>query len=289
MRLQSSLESNFISKDCERKKDFSRVEVMPFLMTPTSEASPTPILPQGEEQNRVFLTNISSSSSPVQELGHQVVDLRWSEAARSACLGFLVGIASHNTRLNERHLNTTIPILVGIETFVEDYAKDLRYDHEYAREVWEHEFNSIGEVDEYVAYAVAQGISPDKARDIALSVTSEPKVSVPYHLAFELGLVQPPLYRRKLIHSIVTSMGFFGGMMASDASAAVTTTLMRRINIQAGNAALGASIALAIMTPVVAFRFRHIRRVAGADRFRTLMAITYGVTLGLLIYVTRKT
>lgn len=257
-------------------------------MTPRSESSPTPILPDVEEPNPHSLTLISSSSSPLQELGHQVVDLRLSEAARSACLGFLVGVASLSSRSIESHLNFSIPLLVGIEAYFEDYATDLRYDHEYAREVWEHEFNSIGEVDEYVAYAVAQGISPDKARDIALSVTSEPKVSVPYHLAFELGLVQPALYRRKLIHSVVSGLGFFGGLMAADASAMLTTTLGRRINMQAGKQLLCVPIAFAILAPVAAFRFRHIRRVAGADRFRVLMAITYGVTLGFLVYVHRK-
>ena len=99
---------------------------------------------------------------------------------------------------------TGVGLAVGVtgDAFISDYAKELSYDHEYAREVWEHEYNSSGEIDEYIAYATSRGLSHAKAREIAISVTSEPSVSVPYHLAFELGLIKPRSYRRKLAHSV---------------------------------------------------------------------------------------
>ena len=240
-----------------------------------------------DQSGRVFSTDIPSSSAPMQELGHQKVDPRWSELARTCCLGFLSGTASRVARTESRALVFSLPLVAALECFVSDFSEELRYDHEYAREVWEHEYNGMGEIDEYVAYATAKGISPAKARDIALSVTSEPDVSVPYHLAFELGLIQPLFYKRKLEHAIIAGIGFMGGVLGSDLAFSLGSKLLSSRNPPGKAMMAVVPASLALLSPLLLFRFSHVQKVRGSRTFKIITFAAYAATVSLLVYLNR--
>jgi hypothetical protein len=236
----------------------------------------------------VFLTNLSRSPSPIQELGHQAVNPTWTEFARAACRGFFVGL-SVRYRMNDLPwLESVIPASMAIDTLVSDYSKELSYDHEYAREVWEHEYNSIGEVDEYVAYATARGISEEKARNIALTVTSEPSVSVPYHLAFELGLIRPTSYRRKLQHAAAVGFGYYTGIVGSGIALSLTERVSSGVADNLHFRTCLIPVSLIILSPALFLRFKHISRVHGSREFKIITLASYVFALGVVIYISKS-
>ncbi len=235
--------------------------------------------------DHVFLTNLSRSPSPIQELGHQSAHPTLTELAKAACKGFFIGMATARFSSFPMNFRTTVPIAFGIDTLISDFSKELSYDHEYARETWEHEYNSIGEVDEYVSYATGRGLSSEKARNIALSVTSEPSVSVPYHLAFELGLVCPSSYRRKVEHVIAVGLGYFIGI----SGAQIAISLSSRLDLSDERISSSAllPISFLIMTPALFLRYRHLHRVHRSQDFKLFAFGAYSVALALLVYVNK--
>ena len=169
---------------------------------------------------------------------------------------------------------------MALDTFVADHAKEISYDHEYAREAWEHEYNSIGEIDEYVAYATGRGIPHEKARDIALTVTSEPSVSIPYHLAFELGMLRPTSYKRKLEHAGAVFLGYSCGMFSAHMAHSVSR------NTQGGAgffAPVLIPVSFILLTPGLFARYRHVFRMKGSRRFTVIALSTYALVLTMII------
>ena len=241
-----------------------------------------------ETQSRHFMTNLSVPSSPIHELGHQKADPTLSELSRALSKGLLCGIVFQASGLRLPSAYVSLPVLFAVDTFFSDVSKELSYDHEYAREVWEHEYNSIGEVDEYVSYATGKGLTASKARDIAMTVTSEPNVSVPYHLAFELGLIQPTSYHRKLEHSAIVGVGTALGFGASNMLFKLADLLSPRIGLAHSKYLAVSSLCIGALLPVLSFRYSHVSRVTGAKRFKLSIAAGYAVAIGLVIYFNRS-
>jgi len=233
---------------------------------------------------RHFLPNVNiESSSIAHELGHQRVNPIWNEMSQAVCRGFLSGmavssIASSSTIFYRSGVGVSLALGAAVDAYVSDWSKELSYDHEYAREVWEHEYNSIGEVDEYVAYASTLGVTPNKAREIALAVTSEPAVSVPYHLAFELGLTEPHSYHRKLSHATAVALGYLTGFPLSHLTnrACLSFVGSPADMKDVGKAAL---IGIAILSPVIFVRYKHVLRVPGSKNFKLVSLTAYAATI----------
>jgi hypothetical protein len=243
---------------------------------------------QTEEGSAHFLTNLSVPSSPIHELGHHKADPTWSELSRAGCKGILCGLVFHAAGLQLTSAYFTLPSILAMDTFFSDYSKELSYDHEYAREVWEHEYNSIGEVDEYVSYATERGLSPSKARDIAMTVTSEPSVSVPYHLAFELGLIQPTSYHRKLQHSMIVGAGVAAGFGGTRFLFRLGSSLASKSMFTGSRHMVTTALCLASLLPILSFRFGHVSRVGGARKFKASIGVCYAAAIGLVLYLGRQ-
>ena len=219
--------------------------------------------------------------SHLDELGHQKTNVFVQEFTKSICKGFLTGLVVHHT-LGSRVLAERILIFSGVATalaadeFISELANELRYQHEYAREVWEHEFNAMGEIDEYVSYGVSRGLSSAKSREIADLLTTEPTVSVPYHLAFELGLWQPGAYKQKLKHTGLGAMGFVAGTVLSDATYHFRDWCSRLSHASSvvGVAGAVALCSVAIL-PVLAVRYDHISKVTGSRHFKLTAGVVF--------------
>ena len=241
---------------------------------------------------RHFMTNMSTSSQPLQELGHQTVNPVWSQLTGAISKGFLSGlvvasIGQDNTTGRSQLYGLGMGVGMAVDSYISDYSRELSYDHEYAREVWEHEYNSIGEVDEYVAYATSRGLSPTKAREIALTVTAEPIVSVPYHLAFELGLIEPVSYRRKLTHSAIVGAGYFAGWAMSHGGLRLASAISSASS-SAKSAAIATAVCALAMTPVLAVRYHHVRRVPNGKRLQLASLVAYAGAISLIILIGRS-
>ena len=236
----------------------------------------------------LFLTNLTRSPSPIQELGHQSLHPTWTEFARAACRGLILGLTLNGSLRSTGRLDLAIPFSMAMDTMLSDYSKEISYDHEYAREVWEHEYNSMGEIEEYVEYATARGIAQDKARDIALSVTSEPNVSVPYHLAFELGLIRPTSYERKLEHASAVGLGYYAGICGSKLAQSLSRNISERFSATSYSKTALIPISLLLLSPALFLRFRHILSVNGSLNFKLLTLSAYTLSLAMVVYFTRS-
>ena len=234
-----------------------------------------------------FLSEVGYSSTPAQELGHQTVNPLILEFSRSLSEGFYSGILFNFAKVPVPFSWLALPSLVAVDTYVSDSSKQLSYDHEYAREVWEHEHNRNGEIDEYVTYATSRGVSPTKAREIARSVTVETGVSVPYHLAFELGITEPILYNRKLTHAAAVGVGYSGGMILSFLAGRVGKSLFTNHGVFSRCFAT-AGIYLMLISPVLFFRYKNLSRVAGSTRFKVTAAGAYFTVLCIVCYMSRR-
>lgn len=226
--------------------------------------------------------------SHLEELGHQKANPIVQQFTKSFGKGFLAGLIINRVFgpepvMERRKACIGIAFAFAGDAFVSEFAKELSYEHEYAREVWEHEFNSMGEIDEYVSYGLSRGLTAERAKEIASIITSEPSVSVPYHLAFELGLLEPGSYRHKLKHSVLVGLGFAAGSMASEASCVLCDYIVK--------SSVGAKIPLSVavccigLTPVLGLRYKHISRVAGAQTFKIAAFLTFAsiILVGLNI------
>ena len=222
------------------------------------------------------------SNSHLEELGHQTVGLGIQQITKSFTKGFLTGLILNrvfqiNGSRDRRVASLAIGTGFAADSFVSEYAKEISYQHEYAREVWEHEFNAMGEVDEYVSYGISRGLTPERAKEIAIIITCEPSVSVPYHLAFELGLLEPSSYQQKLKHSTLVAVGFTAGSLVSEAACILCDRLRDR-----GTAfylPLSVAVCCVGVLPIMGIRYKHIGKVAGSGSFQ----IAAGITLTLLI------
>jgi len=178
-------------------------------------------------------------------------------------------------------------LALGVDTFISDHAKELSYDHEYAREIWEHEFNAIGEIDEYVAYAISKGIPASRARELALAITSEPSMSVPYHLAFELGMLEPSSYKRKMVHAFTTAVGNLWGFIASEALWRIGEKLLvTKKSSDSAEALLSrATLFIVGLAPILAYRYRVVNRVQGAKEFKLTGIFLYSISVIGIVFL----
>jgi hypothetical protein len=231
----------------------------------------------------MFLTNLSRSPSPIEELGHQKVHPIFTEFARASCKGFLLGLTLSCSRSTHPWLRLAIPATMAIDTYTADLAKEISYDHEYAREAWEHEYNSIGEVDEYIAYATGRGMSPEKARNIALTVTAEPSVSIPYHLAFELGMLRPSSYRRKLEHAGAVFAGYSFGMLGAEMGFWMSQWAQKGTRLP-----LLIPISAMILSPALIARYRYVFRMKGSRRFKAVALTAFLAALALIVGLSKS-
>jgi hypothetical protein len=227
--------------------------------------------------------NISAVSTPSlqtdAELGHQVVSPIWGAISKYITSGFFTSLALN---FCSRELSVIDRAAVGafaasatvVDLSVSDYAKQLSFDHEHAREEWEHEFNPIGEVDEYIAYAEKQGLAPSKARDIAMLVTAEPSISVPYHLAFELAMLEPKFYKHKLKHAGIALGSYAVGFSLSEATHWVARRHLVSMTNPIRTVVLSGLLALTL-APVLIARYQSVSHVRGAPRFKALTVLGY--------------
>ena len=234
-----------------------------------------------------FVSTGSSLQTTNQELGHHSVNPLHIELARALTEGFLVGFILKTAKSPVPFSWLTLPSLVAIDTYVSDCSRELSYDHEYAREVWEHKHNWTGEIDEYVNYATSMGITESKAKEIAHVVTAEPAVSVPYHLAFELGIMEPIMYKRKLSHAATVGFGYSGGIILSLIADQIDQLLLASSTGLAG-ACTTASTYLLVISPVLLFRYKNLSRMAGLSKFKYTATGAYFTVLCLVLYLSRK-
>lgn len=226
--------------------------------------------------------NISAVSIPSElnaELGHQVVSPVWGTTTRHITSGFFTSLALNFGApslgdVDRAAIGAFLGCFAAMDTAVSDYAKQLSFEHEYAREEWEHEFNPIGEVDEYVAYTSGLGIPPSKARDIAMLVTAEPSISVPYHLAFELSMLQPKFYRRKLYHAGIVLSAYGSGFIVAELVKAMTRTYLSRVGAFPKVMLMSGGLGL-VLTPVIFGRYQSVYHVEGSSRFKILATVGY--------------
>lgn len=213
--------------------------------------------------------------------------------AYSASRGFLANTIL-SILLPDTHTNTRMKFAVGNallitgDDFVNMKANQLSYEHEFAREEWEHEFNAIGEIEEYVTYAISRGVPESRARELALNITSEPRMSIPYHLAFELGLLEPPSTRKEIEFALVSGLSHLGGACISEALLSslhfIRATLGRNIPLQPRFVPLICAIGV---VPLLAFRFREIARVKGSRKFELSSLAIYVGCIGATILLGR--
>jgi hypothetical protein len=236
--------------------------------------------------NNHVLTNLSVPVSPETELGHQKMSPLRNIIAYSVTRGFL-GNTILRILMPDSQLATRMKLALGssllliADDFVNYEASKLSYEHEFAREEWEHEFNAIGEVDEYVNYAVGRGVSPDRARELALVLTSEPRVSVPYHLAFELGLLEPPSLRRELIYATISGISQFGGALISEVLVSCSRLLVSHVWKRPISDSLTIAVACVIgVLPILGYRFREVARVRGSRNFEMKALAVFAGCIG---------
>ena len=246
-----------------------------------------------DEESNHFLTNLSAPPSPEPELGHQKSSPLWNVFAYSVSRGFL-GNTVLRILLPETSSSTRIKLGLGTalmltaDDFVNMEASELSYEHEFAREEWEHEFNAIGEVDEYVAYAMSRGVPASRARELALVLTSEPLVSIPYHLAFELGLLEPPTFRRELTYASISGFSHLLGSLLSEGLYRFMGLVLSRVGHSQVSGDLAVSVACAVgVVPLLAYRFREVSRVKGSRRFETTSFVVYAGCIGATILLGR--
>lgn len=213
------------------------------------------------------------------ELGHQVTSPLWGTTTRHITSGFFTSLALNfgapGTGGGDRAaIGAFLGCFSAVDTAVSDYAKQLSFDHEYAREEWEHEFNPIGEVDEYVAYTSGLGIPASKARDIAMLVTTEPSISVPYHLAFELSMLQPKFYRRKLYHAGIVLSAYASGFILAELVKEITKTYLSKVGYIPKVALMSGGLGI-FLTPVIFGRYQSVYHVEGSSRFKLLASLGY--------------
>ncbi len=246
-----------------------------------------------DEDSTHFLTNLSAPPSPEPELGHQKSSPLWNVFAYSVSRGFL-GNTVLRILLPETCSSVRMKLAFGTslmltaDDFVNMEASELSYEHEFAREEWEHEFNAIGEVDEYVAYAMSRGVPASRARELALALTSEPRVSIPYHLAFELGLLEPPTFRRELTYASISGLSHLFGSLLSEGLFRCMGVLLSRIGHPdiSDNVTISAACAIGA-APLLAYRFREVSRVKGWRRFESTSVIVYVGCIGATILLGR--
>jgi len=217
----------------------------------------------------------------------------WNIVAYSMTRGFL-GNTILSILLPELQLFTRMKIAAGgslmmiADDFVNLEASELSYEHEFAREEWEHEFNAIGEVDEYVAYAVSRGVNPARARELALVLTSEPRLSVPYHLAFELGLLEPPSFRRELTYASISGASNLCGCLLSESLVAFVRAICSTARDGPISHSLTVATACAIgLVPILAYRFRAVSRVRGSRKFEMKALGVYVGSIGATVALGR--
>ena len=237
---------------------------------------------------RHFINPFSQSSFTTQELGHQTVNPVFLEWTRALSEGFLAGLVLQASDCGVPYSWLTLPALMSMETFVSDCSKQLSYDHEYAREVWEHEHNNAGEIVEYVTYATSRGIEPMKARQIAESITAEPAISVPYHLAFELGITEPILYKRKFKHAATIGAGYSGGMFLSRLAGEIFKSISSESATVTGSLTK-TGICILMISPVLFFRYRNLWRVSHGSKFKITTLMAYCTSICLVVYLSRRT
>ena len=246
-----------------------------------------------DDEDNHFLTNLSAPPSPEPELGHQKSSPLWNIIAFSVSRGFL-GNTVLRILLPDASVNTRVKVALGTsllltaDDFVNMEASELSYEHEFAREEWEHEFNAIGEIDEYVAYAISRGVPAARAREISLLLTSEPRVSIPYHLAFELGLLEPPSFRREFTYASLSGISHLFGALLSESLCGCVTALLSRLGQKTLSGDLVVTVTCAIgVLPLIAYRFREVARVKGSRRFELTSFMVYAGFLGATIYLGR--
>ncbi len=226
--------------------------------------------------------NISVVSGPSElnsELGHQVVSPLWGTTTSKMTSGFFTSLALNfgapTLTASERlAIGTFLTCFTAIDTFVSDFSQDLSFQHEYAREAWEHEFNPIGEIDEYIAHTTALGVSASKARDIAMMVTAEPSISVPYHLTFELSMLEPKFYRRKLYHTGLAISAYGSGFLVAESVKHFIMSSSRQVTGPARMLIMSGCLGL-VLAPVIYGRYQSVYHVEGSRRFKLLATIGY--------------
>ena len=240
-----------------------------------------------------FLTNIDAPQSPKPELGHQKTSPLWNVIAYSVSRGFLGHtvlriLLPQSDAITRAKLASGTALMIAADDFVNMEASELSYEHEFAREEWEHEFNAIGEIDEYVAYAISRGVPAPRARELALILTSEPRVSIPYHLAFELGLLEPPTFRKELIYASLSGVSHLFGALASEGLFGFMGLAFAKSGYKQLSNQLAINIACALgVMPQLAYRFREVSRVKGSRRFEITSFIVYAGFLGATILLGR--
>ena len=245
------------------------------------------------EDSSHYLTNLSAPPSPEPELGHQKSSPLWNVFAYSVSRGFLGNtvlriLLPETSSIARMKLAIGTAFMLTADDFVNMEASELSYEHEFAREEWEHEFNAIGEVDEYVAYAMSRGVPASRARELALILTSEPKVSIPYHLAFELGLLEPPTFRRELTYASISGLSHLIGSLLSESLFRCMGLLLSRVDNSNILDDLTVSIVCAVgVAPLLAYRFREVSRVKGSRRFEATSFVVYAGCLGVTILLGR--
>jgi hypothetical protein len=217
------------------------------------------------------------------ELGHLEVHPLRDEYLTSLSTGYLLSLLVNSTLAvspsSRLVFGIGISLFKSVDAYVDHRAKAARYEHEYAREVWEHELNPDGEVDEYVNYATGKGVPENDARVIGRSISAHPTVSVPYHLAFELGLAEPVSYRQHFNYALMILSGLLSGYGCNEG----LTVLLDRFGWQDLGGITLPSIGL---IPLAYFRFRNVLNLPKRTKFiRTVAGSVSSIILLISVWV----
>ena len=211
------------------------------------------------------------------EKGHRIPNALLSILADSYITGFAacgVGCLSVGV-LPSVQLATLTSIAVATSEACRDQLDELIYDHELAREVWEHKMSPFMEVQEFVEHAEKLGVPEEDATELGRRFVKYPQISVPYHLGNEVGLIKSRTYGLTLRKLAIRSIGYIAGT----ASASLCIMLCRDKNVS--EAWQGILLANLLILPVSGMRFMSSSGIKSSSSLYALSGLSFAVILSL--------
>ena len=156
-----------------------------------------------------------------------------------------------------------------------DRLDELVYDHELAREVWEHKMSPFMEVQEFVEHAEKHGVPEEDASELGRRFVKYPQLSVPYHLAIEVGLIKSRSYGSTWTKLSVRSLGY----MAGAGSVSLCVMLCHRADLS--KAWQGIILSSLLTLPVSGLRFTSLPSVRSSSKLFVLSGLSFAAILTL--------
>ena len=176
------------------------------------------------------------------------------------------------------YLITALSAAAATSNGVREYAEQLQYEQEYAREVWEHELSPQREIEEYCEFAEAQGVSAFDAKIVAEELVKLPGLSVPFHLALELGMVKPVHYGAIRKRALVSFSGYLSGGMSGLWLGRFTRRTLANTGLP-GTFASAAILGLVACGPLIALQHAYLYRLRKFKSIQSRATLAYGSVL----------